>query len=330
MNDYICLVLGETGEGKSSFINSKTKSSEKNKNQNYCKTSPDSKACTRKFKISKTYYENNCYAFIDTPGLNDIRGDEKNINEIKNGLSDYPTFRCILVLMKFQDNRLTDSTVKNLKIFMEWFPTKNFWDHVFIVRTHADHKGRSFDEDKASIEGKIVQSFQENEFSSFKKFMEDRKIKIPDKIDEFYADNPKKFEGESNFNYNKEQFENIFEKIKDTPPMFKEVSKEDRETMDDSNKFPVLQKWRTIIYVDYEGKPIKSSPFLSSEVEKCPYPIHKIISEKVEIETESDCGDVRIKYNYYETCVYEVPDKSDKSKYNLVFGKRCFKRTGWE
>jgi putative ribosome biogenesis GTPase RsgA len=69
MNDYICLVLGETGEGKSSFINSKTKSSEKNKNQNYCKTSPDSKECTRKFKISKTYYENNCYAFIDTPGL---------------------------------------------------------------------------------------------------------------------------------------------------------------------------------------------------------------------------------------------------------------------
>lgn len=70
--------------------------------------------------------------------------------------------------------------------------------------------------------------------------MEDRKIKIPDKIDEFYADNLKKFEGESNFNYNKEQFENIFEKIKDTPPMFKEVRKEDRETMDDSNKFPVL------------------------------------------------------------------------------------------
>ena len=34
---------------------------------------------------------------------NDFDGDEKNINAIKTGLSDYPKFRCILVLMKFQD-----------------------------------------------------------------------------------------------------------------------------------------------------------------------------------------------------------------------------------
>ena len=35
-DDCICLVLGETGVGKSSFINTITKSNEKNANNNYC------------------------------------------------------------------------------------------------------------------------------------------------------------------------------------------------------------------------------------------------------------------------------------------------------
>ena len=34
---------------------------------------------------------------MDTPGLNDKRGDEKNIQKIKRALSDYP-IKCILIL----------------------------------------------------------------------------------------------------------------------------------------------------------------------------------------------------------------------------------------
>ena len=44
-NDYICIVLGETGVGKSSFINGIT-----NK-QEACKVSNSARACTTKFKI---------------------------------------------------------------------------------------------------------------------------------------------------------------------------------------------------------------------------------------------------------------------------------------
>ena len=46
-NDYICIVLGETGVGKSSFINGIT-----NK-QEACKVSNSARACTTKFKIVK-------------------------------------------------------------------------------------------------------------------------------------------------------------------------------------------------------------------------------------------------------------------------------------
>jgi predicted GTPase len=98
-DDYISFVLGETGVGKSSFINGIT-------NSNNCEVGDKGKACTVKFKISRVNIGYSQYSFIDTPGLNDAKGDEKNINEIKNGLSDYPNFRCIIILLKFQDTRL--------------------------------------------------------------------------------------------------------------------------------------------------------------------------------------------------------------------------------
>ena len=87
--------------------------------------------------------------------------------------------------MKFQDIRLTASTIDSLNIFMQCFPTKDFWKNVFIVRTFADYKSRSFDDDKANIKGTVVKSFQETSFKELKTFMEDRNITIPTELDEF-------------------------------------------------------------------------------------------------------------------------------------------------
>ena len=177
--------------------------------------------------------------------------------------------------MKFQDIRLTASTIDSLKIFMQCFPTKDFWKHVFIVRTFADYKLRSFDVDKASIKGTVVKSFHETKFKELKAFMEDRNMTIPTELDEFYVDNPKKFEGASNFDYNNNEIINIFNKIRNTDTMFKDVKKLDKEIMDDSGVFPTLQTWRTIIYICHgdDNKEITSSPFLTNEKEKCPYPV---------------------------------------------------------
>ena len=91
--------------------------------------------------------------------------------------------------MKFQDKRLTASTINSLKIFMQCFPTKDFWKNVFIVRTFADYKSRSFDDDKANIKGTVVKSFHETKFKELKAFMEDRNMTIPTELDEFYVDN---------------------------------------------------------------------------------------------------------------------------------------------
>ena len=232
--------------------------------------------------------------------------------------------------MKFKDIRLTASTIDSLKIFMQCFPAKDFWKHVFIVRAFADYKLRSFDDDKANIKGTVVKSFHETKFKELKAFMEDRNMTIPTELDEFYVANPKNFEGASNFDYNNNEIINIFNKIRNTDTMFKDVKKLDKEIMDDSCVFSTLQTWRTIIYICHgdDNKEITSSPFLTNEKEKCLYPVEDRIKDKYVVETRSNCGDVSIKYDDYETCVYKVPHNSNG--YKLVRGKKCYKGSHWE
>ena len=314
-DDYICLVLGETGVGKSSFINGIT-------NSNNCEVGDEGKACTVKFKISKANIGNSQYSFIDTPGLNDAKGDEKNINEIKNGLSEYPNFRCILVLLKFQDTRLNSTTLNNLQTFMKCFPTKKFWEHVFIVRTHAEKNSRSFNQTKKKLKGEIVNSINNyDDFKDFKNFMIKKNIELPQKIDEYFVDNVK--DEPDNFEYNEEEFNKIFEKIKSTKPMFKKIKKVDSENIEENGPFTVKQKWREIIFIDYEGNEINSGRYLSTEDEASNLKLLRINKKKEVLETESDCGDVRIKYAYYETKIYEFEEKE-------ISGKECYKGTGWE
>ena len=328
-SDYICIVLGETGVGKSSFINGIT-------NQNKCKTSNKGTACTKFFNLVSTQYEGSSYSFIDTPGLNDAKGDEKNINQIKKALSDYPKFRCILILLKFTDIRLTNSTAKNLQILMQCFPLKKFWEHVFIVRTHADTSNKKFERGKKKIKDSIVNSIngkdiqddeEKNDDKSFEgliNYMKNNNIEFPQFLDEFYVDNDE--EEVDNFGNNEIEFGKIFLKIKNTRTMFKDIKSLDEEKVCDDGKypFPVKQIWRTIKFIDYDLNTINTSPFLKYEDEENPgYEIIRVKKRKCEVDTESDCGDVRIKYEYYETKVYNVNGK-------VVEGKECYKGSGWE
>ena len=131
MSKYACLVLGESGVGKSSFINSICKT-------NKCKVKYTVDACTVDYDIIETKHNNNTFIFIDTPGLNDPKGDTGNLKQIKNIIVKHPEFTCILILMRFEEVRLTKCMVDTLKQLMNCFPIKDFWDHVIIIRTHAD------------------------------------------------------------------------------------------------------------------------------------------------------------------------------------------------
>lgn len=68
--------------------------------------------------------------------------------------------------------------------------------------------------------------------------MTERNIDIPTHIDEFYVDND--MEDEENYSNNEEEFDKIFQKIKNIRPMFKNVTKIEYEQIETTGLiFPV-------------------------------------------------------------------------------------------
>ena len=203
MNNYSkCLVVGSSGVGKSSFINAITKSKE-------CKVNDGAYNCTMDFQLIYTEYDNYKYIFVDTPDFDDPRGDGLNIQSLKS-ISNYPKIKCIILVMAFNDIRVTNSMIQNIKKLIEWFPVKQFWEHVFIVRTKSPRRRRGFDEEIENIEGSFVKNL--NYSNDLKQFITEKKIaNIPSFIDEFYVNCP----GEKNdYKENEEEFCKIFKKIK--------------------------------------------------------------------------------------------------------------------
>ena len=261
MSKYTCLVLGETGVGKSSFINAICKT-------NKCQVGNTVNACRVHDDIVGTKYNNNTFIFIDTPGLNDPKCDTENIKRIKNIIVENREFTCILILMTFHDLRLSHSVVDALKQYMSCFPIKDFWEHVIIIRTLAHKCSKRFEREKDEVKNAIVNSINsQQDFKDFKEFMNSKNISIPNSIKEFYVDCDNEDEPEDRFDYNKEEFDLIFNAIKNTPRMFKEIRYEDKQEITWKYGYDILITKRTIIYIDNNNNKIYGEPFVLKEKE---------------------------------------------------------------
>ncbi len=314
-NKFSVLVLGETGVGKSSFINAIAKTQK-------CEVGNEGKACTTDYDVIDTKFNSNTFIFIDTPGLNDAKGDANNIKQIKDAIVDYPEFRCILLLMKFQDVRLSDSMVKILQQYMSCFPLKEFWNHVLLIRTHADTTNKKFERERKKINGSIVKCIRDKDYENFRNFMSSKDILPPDKIDEFYVDCDNEDTPEERFQFNESQFSLIFDAIKCCPKMFEEIKKIDTDEIDKSNSIEKLITKRTIVYIGH-GREIRDEPYILKEKELCNYPVLRTETRQRSGTIKSECRKKKVHIYYYETNIYEIDKKEVK-------GSECLKRSEWK
>ena len=128
------ITLGETGSGKSSFCNTLFTSG-----QFQVGNSLDSQTEKVEGKYGEGEYKD--IFIIDTPGLNDSEGEQKDkehIQTMKEYIKINPRIKGILMVFNFNDNRIKGSVKKSIELFYDFFPMPNFWEHVIILFSHYD------------------------------------------------------------------------------------------------------------------------------------------------------------------------------------------------
>jgi ribosome biogenesis GTPase A len=204
------IVLGETGVGKSAFINAINQKRE-------LKISDGPYNCTKYIQSVDINYNGQCFLFIDTPGFSFPNEDEEEsaFIEITRTIQTYKSLRCILILKNFNDRRIRRNELEFIQRIMDCFPVPNFWKHVLIIYTHSYKGEYRFEHEKKNME-KFVNALHSEDLQ---KFMMKRNIDIPLTVDEFFVDCDNDDLKET-FENNKDEFEKIFFAIKSRKPMF--------------------------------------------------------------------------------------------------------------
>ena len=200
MSNFFTVCVGAVGAGKSAFINSILKYGNK---QYFCESRSYWKGVTKELDIKFIGIGSDRFYFIDTPGLNEANASEEKIKLLKKEMSGSTRIRCILIIMKITDYRLTIDIQKIIIELMSIFPSPNFWEkHVLVIRTHC------FDESQINnIQGNIEQIIKED--PKIKETMNKKGIKLPEKIKEFYVNSV-----DENGNYNSNKIGDILYEIK--------------------------------------------------------------------------------------------------------------------
>ena len=196
---YYSVCVGAVGAGKSAFINSILKYGNK---QYFCESRSDWKGVTKELGEKFITKGNNNFYFIDTPGLNDANAPEEMIKVLKKEMSGSTRIRCILIIMKITDYRLTYDIQKIIIELMSIFPSPNFWEHFLIIRTHCFEQSQI-----DNIKGNFANII--NEDPKIKETMNKKGIKLPEKIKEFYVNSV-----DENGNYNSNKIGDILYEIK--------------------------------------------------------------------------------------------------------------------
>jgi GTP-binding protein EngB required for normal cell division len=255
------ITLGETGCGKSSFCNTLFAS----------KRFKVGHSLDSETEIVEGKYGENEYSdifIIDTPGLNDSEGEQKdkeNAEKMKEYIKKNPRIKGILMVFNFNENRLKGSIKKSIKLFYEFFPMNNFWEHVIIIFSHYDNEN---EERKNSLRTEFTSKLKELAVSIKNK---NPNLIIPDSIPMYFCklDIPNE--------NTKENINKIISDFRRMRPMFKEIKESIEPDVITSNK-----EGNVITYTHIVNKLIEYIDFDERKME---------IREKIDEFTEKDIED---------------------------------------
>lgn len=140
------LTFGKPGAGKSSFLNSVSRS-------NHFKTSSFGKSCTKEVISYQIQINDTIFLLIDVPGFGDTDGDDqKNMDDLTCHLKNLDHgLNSIVIVITSSDYRLDGNIQNSLKFLYNFFGDGNFWYHVCIVVTHCSPYQEDVDELKQSL-----------------------------------------------------------------------------------------------------------------------------------------------------------------------------------
>jgi hypothetical protein len=160
------LVTGETGGGKSTFINYLTNYFKNGKLQNlrvaiktryrpategYAHSETNTDDTTQSQTTACIHYQfyrnGRNYTFLDTPGLSDTRGtnqDDLNTAKIIEAVEKFDGITCVIIVMNGTQARLTDN-VQNVIIRLQGFLPDVIMEHVIVVLTNAQRHSANAD-----------------------------------------------------------------------------------------------------------------------------------------------------------------------------------------
>ncbi len=252
---------------------------------------------------------------MDTPGLDDGKGnDEQNIQEIDKVKKAYPRMNVFIICLELNELRLTSSLKKMLSTFMEMFPSKSFWEHVLILRTHSA-RGPKFEKTRKRIEGKLLEGI--NKDKELTDFMKQNKINMPTILNEFFVDSDPDDLDEGT----KTEFELIFEAIANIHPLYKDVKEEIKEY---TNEFKVgerpfihIRTDKIIKFIDFDGKEHETTQTIGDEN----YSLDGITPSLVEVRREQEknprgilCWSYQFKTHYYLVKYYKIDEFDGKKR----------------
>ena len=154
--------------------------------------------------------------------------------------------------------------------------------------------------------------------------MNNKNIAIPGSITQFYVECDNEDKPEDRFSDNKEEFDSIFNEIKRTPKMFKEIIKSDKDECQLKGKFEKVITKRTLIYIDNDGNRITGDTFVLKEKELSNLPYLRTKTRERSGTIKSECRKKKVHMYYYETKVYRGDDGKE------IEGNECYVGDKWK